>query len=352
MNTSIGNRTVVLLFYLALCVPPLTLAQDKEGSAWVMVPNGDWRVKARIKPGTPSFSGCSLLGTVTDADEALMPGVKITAVNLRTRISRTDHTDTASNFVFTRLVPGRYQVTADAQGFPRAKTELSVVSGRATIVYLLLKGKYGEGSFVAIPEGERRPNVTGRQPTPKSGARSGGGKGASSAAVELKAQSGVPRVAPSQIISGAHSGGGKGASSAVELKPRSGVPGVVAPSQVMTVLPKVAEVFEMTFDSETKLQEWLNEQNEKRTRLLAVVPIRDATSLFVLAESGYATSASLVLPVSNSLTREELSTRVGLYPDKTFVGVHRVSDKLFLIVFQYRSGSVFQFKSSSKALSR
>jgi len=302
MNTSIGNRTLVLLFYLALCVSPLTLAQDRIRP--LVVPNGDTRVKARIKPGTPPLSRCSLLGTVTDAKEAVMPGVQITVVNLRTRISRIDHTDTKGDFVFTKLVPGRYQVTANDQGGSTAKTEVSVSSGRATIISLWLNEDRG-GKLIAIPEGERRPSVNARQPSPKGGAYPPRRKGASSAAVELQ----VPR-----RVAG------------------------VAPTQTVSALPTVAEVVEMTFDTETQLHEWLNDQAEKRLRLLVVVPMRDATSLFVLAESGSAAkTASLILPVNNPLSREELSSHVRLHPDKTFVGVHRLSDKLFLIVFQYNS---------------
>src|SRR6267154_2081968 len=56
-----------------------------------------------------------LSGTVSDASNALIPGVEITAKNVNTGIADTRLTNETGNFVFPSLQPGSYTLSAALQ---------------------------------------------------------------------------------------------------------------------------------------------------------------------------------------------------------------------------------------------
>lgn len=58
-----------------------------------------------------------VVGTVTDATGAVVPGVKLTITNQDTQDKRTGETNNAGEYVFTLLKSGRYSVRAEVQGF-------------------------------------------------------------------------------------------------------------------------------------------------------------------------------------------------------------------------------------------
>src|SRR6516165_11469980 len=58
-----------------------------------------------------------LSGTVSDASGALIPGVEVTAKNVRTGITETRLTNEAGSFVFPSLQPGSYTLSAALSGF-------------------------------------------------------------------------------------------------------------------------------------------------------------------------------------------------------------------------------------------
>src|SRR5215470_6814803 len=58
-----------------------------------------------------------LSGTVSDASNALIPGVEITAKNIRTGITTTTVTNETGNFVFASLQAGTYTLSAALPGF-------------------------------------------------------------------------------------------------------------------------------------------------------------------------------------------------------------------------------------------
>jgi len=67
----------------------------------------------------PAFAQvvAGLSGTVSDASGALIPGVEITAKNVRTGITDTRVTNETGSFVFPSLQPGQYTLSAALSGF-------------------------------------------------------------------------------------------------------------------------------------------------------------------------------------------------------------------------------------------
>lgn len=61
----------------------------------------------------------TLRGTIVDATEAALPGVKVRISNPATALQRETVTDNAGNFTVLLLPPGTYKVTAEREGFAR-----------------------------------------------------------------------------------------------------------------------------------------------------------------------------------------------------------------------------------------
>src|ERR1039458_1799301 len=59
----------------------------------------------------------SLTGNVTDPSSAAVPGVKVTALNVDTGVTRQADTDARGAYLFSNLQLGTYKVTIEAKGF-------------------------------------------------------------------------------------------------------------------------------------------------------------------------------------------------------------------------------------------
>ncbi len=59
----------------------------------------------------------SVTGTVSGSDGALLPGVTVTATNIDTNESTIAVTDSHGGYTVSKLLPGRYRVTAALSGF-------------------------------------------------------------------------------------------------------------------------------------------------------------------------------------------------------------------------------------------
>ncbi|MEW6210628.1 MAG: group 1 truncated hemoglobin [Acidobacteriota bacterium] len=95
------------------------------------------------------------------------------------------------------------------------------------------------------------------------------------------------------------------------------------------------EVVEQTLDTNEKLQEWLNKLPEGK-QCLYVVPLRPKTSLFVLTKiKPGIKSAYTVIQVDSELNDESFSSSVKSHPGKTFIGVHRINETAYLVVFRH-----------------
>src|SRR3954454_8380502 len=71
-------------------------------------------------------STATLQGTVTDPQNAIMPGVSITVHNTATNQDRNVVTDAAGAYVAAALAPGHYEVTAHIEGFQDQKREFDL----------------------------------------------------------------------------------------------------------------------------------------------------------------------------------------------------------------------------------
>ena len=70
-----------------------------------------------------------ILGTVTDAGGAVMPGVKVTIQNQATRDDRTVNTNSTGDYIVNLLPAGQYVITVEAPSFKRSTVNLSVSAG-------------------------------------------------------------------------------------------------------------------------------------------------------------------------------------------------------------------------------
>lgn len=68
----------------------------------------------------------SIVGSVTDATGAPVPGANATIVSLSTSERRSQTTDASGNYQFVNLVPGRYRVEIERTGFKRLVREVTV----------------------------------------------------------------------------------------------------------------------------------------------------------------------------------------------------------------------------------
>ncbi len=86
-------------------------------------------------------STATLQGTITDAQNAVMPGVTVTIQNTATTLERTTVTDAAGQYVAASLQPGHYAITAHLEGFADAKSQVDL--GPAETIALNLKLNVG-----------------------------------------------------------------------------------------------------------------------------------------------------------------------------------------------------------------
>jgi len=75
----------------------------------------------------------TILGTVTDATGAVVPGAKIGVQDQATGVERTAPTDDGGDYVFVNLDPGTYTITASAPNLATVKNEGIVLPARETV---------------------------------------------------------------------------------------------------------------------------------------------------------------------------------------------------------------------------
>src|SRR3954452_12625714 len=79
--------------------------------AWVLV---------CAAPAAAQFDRGQISGTVKDAQGAVVPGATVNVTNTQTQITSTTVTDSSGFFTVPNLVPGRYDVSAELEGFKKA----------------------------------------------------------------------------------------------------------------------------------------------------------------------------------------------------------------------------------------
>jgi hypothetical protein len=91
----------------------------------------------------PSLSGQvlygSIVGTVTDAQGAVTPGVTLVAINTGTGLKVETQTDESGTYTFRNLLPGTYDLTATLAGFKEHKqSAIPVVAGNPVRINVTL----------------------------------------------------------------------------------------------------------------------------------------------------------------------------------------------------------------------
>jgi hypothetical protein len=95
-------------------------------------------------------------GTVTDSSQAVVPGAKITITNRSTGVVSLAVTSSAGTFTVIGLLPGKYSVAADAQGFRKVETTAVVdIANISTVRITLTPGANTEtvkveGSLITL----------------------------------------------------------------------------------------------------------------------------------------------------------------------------------------------------------
>src|SRR5438874_2192671 len=82
----------------------------------------------------------SVVGTVSDSSGASFAGGPVTLTNLGTSERRSGQTDINGNYQFVNVLPGRYKVEIEKEGFKRFTTEVTVqldTSSRLDVVMQL-----------------------------------------------------------------------------------------------------------------------------------------------------------------------------------------------------------------------
>lgn len=74
-------------------------------------------------PAFAQFERSAISGTIKDAQGGVMPGVTVTATSQQTQQASTTTTDDSGFYTFPSLQPGRYNVTAELQGFKKVNRQ-------------------------------------------------------------------------------------------------------------------------------------------------------------------------------------------------------------------------------------
>src|SRR6185436_4372859 len=107
------GRTVYWVLVLALILAVLIMASPSASSAQVLT-------------GT-------LLGTVSHAQGAGVPGATATVTETGTNISRTAQTNSSGNYIFSNLKDGRYRLVVEMPGFRKVQRDGVVVDVNTTV---------------------------------------------------------------------------------------------------------------------------------------------------------------------------------------------------------------------------
>ena len=83
-------------------------------------------------------STATLQGTISDAQNAIMPGVSVVIRNVATGVERSAVTDAAGKYVAPSLPPGRYTVLAHIEGFKDQTTDVVLEVAQIAVVNVKL----------------------------------------------------------------------------------------------------------------------------------------------------------------------------------------------------------------------
>src|SRR5688572_21310525 len=81
------------------------------------------------------FDTATVIGSVTDSDEASVPGATVTARHTNSGFTRWTTTDADGRFRLAALSPGSYELRTELQGFrPAVRTGVTLMAGSESII--------------------------------------------------------------------------------------------------------------------------------------------------------------------------------------------------------------------------
>src|SRR5215468_4266788 len=83
-------------------------------------------------------STATVQGTVSDSQNAILPGVTVGITNVNTGVERTAATDAAGQYVAASLTPGPYKIVAHLQGFADQTAEVTLEVAQIAVVNMKL----------------------------------------------------------------------------------------------------------------------------------------------------------------------------------------------------------------------
>jgi hypothetical protein len=101
-------------------------------------------------PAAAQFDRGQMSGTVKDSQGGVVPGVTVTVTNLDTQLTRTTVTDSSGYFTIPNLPGGKYDVSAELQGFKKALRQNVTLdaAGAQTLNFALETGAITEAVTV------------------------------------------------------------------------------------------------------------------------------------------------------------------------------------------------------------
>lgn len=116
-------------------------------------------------PAAAQFDRAQLSGRVKDAQAGSVPGATVTATNQQTQISSTTVTDSTGFFTFPNLASGRYDVSAELQGFKKSlRTNVQLdAAGSLSLDFALETGAVTESVTVTAESPKLQTDVALRK---------------------------------------------------------------------------------------------------------------------------------------------------------------------------------------------
>src|SRR5688500_16434830 len=116
-------------------------------------------------PAAAQFDRGQISGTVRDSQGGVVPGATVVMTNVETQLARTTVTDSSGFFTVPNLPPGKYDVSAELQGFKKALRQNVTLdaSSSQTLNFSLETGAITEAVTVTAEATPLQTDVTVRK---------------------------------------------------------------------------------------------------------------------------------------------------------------------------------------------
>jgi hypothetical protein len=104
------------------------------------------------------------------------------------------------------------------------------------------------------------------------------------------------------------------------------------PPRTYLTLEQEFDVHELTFASESEALEWLRKQGQAQWEVTSVTPVADTKSFFTVRKSTKQIAYSVV-SVEGQISGSAIKSRVHNNEPRVFVGIHRIHQDRWLMIF-------------------